>query len=822
MGSLLQDLRFAFRQLRKSPSFAITAVLTLALGIGANTAIFSLVNSLMLRPLPVSAPKQIAELALRENNGLFQQAFSWPEFKQIRAQSSRSFSNVFAHTLGLDGLAVAGQQPERILTAYVSGNFFDGLQLKPAAGRLLLPAEGEVLGRDPVIVLGYDYWKDRFNADPKVVGRPVTVDGHPFTIVGVAPKGFHGVQSFVTIAAYMPLAEVTIEGTPADILNGWQNRMFLVYGRLRPGVSMKEASAELNIAAQSLMRQHPDIEKKLNVAAFPEPSLRISAGNPNIMYVVSALFLGLVAMVLLLACVNVANLVLVRATVREREMAIRTALGAQRARLIRQMITESVTLALMGGGMGVLLGMWASSMLAHMDLHVDLPVNLSFDFDWRIFLYSFAIALLAGIVVGLVPALRIAKANVNTVLHEGGRGVTRGRHWLRDGLVVLQIAGSLVLLVVAGLFVRSLSAIQTTDFGFKPDHVLNLAIDANEIGMKDAQTRDLARDIMARLHQLAGVDFVSHANSVPLGYFNNGGDRMIIDGAPVPTTASELNTGLNLISPEYFSVMGINVLRGRAFTDADDEHGRDVAVISQSTAHKFWPGQDAIGHTFRLASEKDRKLEVVGIAGDAEFQLIGGAKSQPFVYIPYLQHVAGNSLMVFQLRTAGDPLALAPVAIKTIHALSPQLPIFQVESMRQGLYTLNGLLLFQLGATLAGIMGGLGLTLAVVGLYGVISYAAGQRVHEIGLRMALGASRRAVFGMIYRQSMVIVAAGLGLGLAVALLAARTVGSLVIVSVWDPATYVFVGTLLALAALASCYLPARRAMAVEPMVALRED
>ncbi|MGD0731556.1 MAG: ABC transporter permease [Terracidiphilus sp.] len=822
MGYLLQDLRFSFRQLRKAPSFAITAVLTLALGIGANTAIFSLVNSLMLRPLPVANPKQVAELALRENNGLYQQVFSWPEFKEIRSQSSRPFSDVFAHTLGLDGLAIAGQQPDRILTSYVSGNFFDGLGLKPAAGRLLLPTEGEVIGRDPVIVLGYDYWKDRFNLDPNVVGRPVTVDGHPFTIVGVAPKGFHGVQSFVTIAAYMPLAEVTIEGTPAAFLNGWQNRMFLVYGRLRPGTSMHEATAELNVAADSLMRQHPDIEKKLNIAAFPEPSLRVTAGNPNIMYVISALFLGLAGMVLLLACVNVANLVLVRATVREREMAIRTALGAQRSRLIGQMITESVTLALMGGGMGVLLGMWASSMLAHMNLHVDLPVTLSFDFDWRIFLYSFAIALAAGIVVGMAPALRIARANVNTVLHEGGRGVTRGRHWLRDGLVVLQIAGSLVLLVVAGLFVRSLSAVQTTDLGFKPDHVLNLAIDANEIGMKDAQTRDLARDISLRLHQLAGVDFVSHANAVPLGYFNSGGDRLLIDGAPVPTNPSEQNSGLNIISPEYFSVMGINVLRGRAFTDADDEHGRDVAVISQSTARKFWPGQDPIGHTFRLASEKDRKIEVVGIVGDAQFQLVGGAKTQPYVYIPYVQHMAGNSLMVFQLRTDGDPLALAPIAEKTIHSLAPQLPVFQVESMRQGLYTLNGLLLFQLGATLAGIMGGLGLTLAVIGLYGVISYAAGQRVHEIGLRMALGASRGAVFGMIYRQSMVIVGAGLVLGLAFALLAARTVGSLVIVSVWDPATYGFVATLLAIAALASCYLPARRAMAVEPMVALRED
>jgi predicted permease len=655
-----------------------------------------------------------------------------------------------------------------------------------------------------------------------VVGRQVTVDGQPFTIVGVAPKGFRGLQSFVTVAAFLPISELVVEGVPADFMNGWQNRAFPVYGRLRSGTSLKQAGAELSLVAQELMRQHPDIEKKLSIQAFPEPTLRVAAGDPNVMYIVSALFLALAGMVLLLACVNVANLVLVRATVREREMAIRTALGAQRYRLMRQMITESVTLALLGGGFGVLIGMWASSMLSNMNLHVDLPVTLDFDFDWRIFLYSFAIALLGGVVVGLVPALRIAKTNVNVVLHEGSRGVTRGRHWFRDTLVVLQIAGSLVLLVVAGLFVRSLSAIQSTDFGFKPDHVLNLAIDPNEIGIKDAQTLDLAREIGTRLHQLAGVKFVSHANAVPLGYFNSGGDRLSIDGAPVPANPSELSSGVNIISPEYFSVMGIDLLRGRTFADADDERGRDVAIVSESTAKKFWPGQDAIGRTFRLFSEKDRKLEIVGIARDAEFQLFGGGKSAPFVYIPYLQHAKGNSLMVFQLRTEGDPLALAPTVEKTIHNLTPQLPVFQVESMRQALYTLNGLLLFQIGATLATIMGGLGLTLAVIGLYGIISYAVSQRIHEIGLRMALGASRSTVFGMIYRQSMVIVAAGLGIGLAVALLAARAVNGFVIVNVWDPWTYAAVGGVLALAALASCYLPARRAMGVEPMVALRED
>jgi macrolide transport system ATP-binding/permease protein len=315
---------------------------------------------------------------------------------------------------------------------------------------------------------------------------------------------------------------------------------------------------------------------------------------------------------------------------------------------------------------------------------------------------------------------------------------------------------------------------------------------------------------------------VSHANSTPLSYLNNGGDRMVIDGAPVPVNPNDLDAGYNVVSPEYFNVMGIDLLRGHAFTEADSDHGKDVAVISESTAKKFWPRQDPIGRTFRMTSEKDRKLEIVGIARDAEFQIYGGAKSQPYFYLPYAQHFKGNTLMVFQLRSNRDLLTLIPAAEKTIHGLAPQLPVFQVQTMRQSLYTMNGLLLFQIGASLAAIMGGLGLTLAVIGLYGVVSYTVGRRIHEIGVRIALGASRSSVFRMIYRQSVIIVAIGLGFGLVFALLAARAVRGFVTVSVWEPVTYLMVGTVLAIAALASCYFPARYATAVEPMVALRED
>jgi predicted permease len=416
----------------------------------------------------------------------------------------------------------------------------------------------------------------------------------------------------------------------------------------------------------------------------------------------------------------------------------------------------------------------------------------------------------------------MAKANGSGVLRESGRGVSGGRHWFRDALVALQIAASLVLLVVASLFVRSLTAMESMDFGFKPDGVLNLVFDSSEVGMTDQQARDLGRSILARVHQLAGVEAVSHASNVPLGYFGNGGDVVTIDGAPPPADPNALGVGFNVVSPEYFTVMGIDVLRGRSLAEQDDEHGRDVAVISQAMAHKFWPNQNALGRTFHMATVKDSKIEVVGVVGDAEFQVYAGGKTQPFLYLPYAQHIVGNSLMALQLRTAHDPMALAPEVQKAIHDLAPGLPIFQVQTMRQGLYTFNGLLLFQIGATLAAIMGGLGLTLAVIGLYGVVSYAVSRRVHEIGLRMALGASRSMVFRMIYQQSILMISGGLAVGLGLALAVARAVGSFVVVNVFDPTTYIGVALVLGLAALGSCYLPARRAMAIEPMVALRED
>ena len=822
MTYLLHDLRFAFRQFRKTPSFAITAVLTLALGIGANTAVFSLVNFALVKPLPVPHAKQLMTLVWRHPSGPIQSVFSLPEFKAIREQSGRPLSDVVSYTLSVDGFSAPGKPAQRIVTCFVSGNYFAGMGLKPEAGRLFAPGEGEVMDSDPVIVLGYRYWKQKFSGDPHIVGRAVTFDGHLMTVIGVAPKGFGGLQQgFISVDAYLPLSELPVSGTPAVVVNDWRSRMFYVNARLRTGVNQGQADADLSLVADSIMRQNPDVEKHIVIEAFPEPSVRINPGNPKTMYLIAGLFLSLAAMVLLLACVNVANLVLVRGTAREREMAIRSALGAGRARLFAQTITESLLLALMGGVAGVVLGMLSSNLLSQLDLHAPIPITLGFSFDWRIFLYSFLIALFAGLLVGMVPALRVARANLSKTLREGGRGVTAGRHWLRDSLVVLQIGGSLVLLVVASLFTRSLAAMESTDFGFNPDHVLNFVVDFNEVGMTPEQGSDLATNLTARLHQLAGVENVSHASSIPFGYYGSG-SQVIVDGASPPANSADVAASYNVVSPEYFTVMGIPLLRGRAFTDADNAKSMDVAIVSETTARRFWPGQDALGRTFRLAGEKDRKLVVVGVAGDAEFQLYYGGKQALYFYLPYEQHLAGNTLMIFQLRTAQDPQSLMSPVEHAVQQVAPQLPVFQVQTMHQSLYTLNGLLLFQIGATLTGIMGGLGLTLAIIGLYGVVSYAVSRRVHEIGVRMALGASRGGVFRLIYRQSAIMIGVGLGIGVVVAIFATKAVSQFVVVGSRDPATFVIVAGILALAALASCYPPARRAMKVQPMTALRED
>ena len=816
LGNFLEDVRYGVRQMRRSPGFTAAAILTLAMGIGANTAIFSVVDSFLLRPLPVADPGQITVLDSPQKQGFALPLFSIPDYRDLCVQAGTVFSGMFSYLSRFDGLSVNGKA-ERIRASYVSGNFFSTLGIQPAQGRFILPSEGETAGADPVMVLSYNYWKGRFGGDPEIVGTKVSVDGHPVTIVGVAPEGFYGTNVLVAQQAYLPLG-MAVFGQAPDFMANRGSRLVYVGARLQPGRSFQQAQASLDVVARRLSQQYSDTDKDLAIEVFPELRARPIPQAGRLMVVIAGLFLGLTAIVLLLACVNVANIMLVRSTTREREMATRAALGAPRSRLVRQLLTESMLLALAGGAAGILLGYSGSRALGSVDLHA----NLSFwvGLDWRVLAYALGAAILTGLIVGTVPALRAARGDLSAILRSGGRGMIGAHQRLRCALVVAQVGGSLMLLIIAGLFVRSLGAAQQTKLGFDPSHVLNLGMDPKEIGYSAAQNRAFYKTLIDDVRALPGVLSVSTAAAVPMGYVIKG-DSLAIDGYQPPSGQPAPNVSYNVISPDYFQTMRIPMARGRTFTDADDEKAQYVAIVNEVMAKHFWPNQDPLGRHFTMTREPKHSMQVVGIARDSRFLGVTLAINAHF-YVPYAQHDEANSLETLQVRTAGAPELLIPEVERVVATVAPDLPVFDVETMTDALNTLAGLLIFKIGAALAAAFGILGIILATVGVYGVISYVASQRTHEIGIRMALGAHSQDILRMILGQGIVIVGAGLTIGLAAAFSAAHVVRNFVTVSATDPLTYLIVSATLTLVAVLAGYIPARRATKVDPMVALRYE
>ena len=596
METLLQDIHYGLRMLRKSPGFTAVAVITLALGIGANTTIFSMVNSFLLRPLPVPDPGQITTLTETQKDGTNNDVFSVPEYRDIRSQSSDVFSNLLAYQFGMDGLTANGKT-DRILSNYVSGNYFSTLRLKPTLGRLILPSEGEVLGADPVMVLAYSFWKTRFGGDPEIVGKKVTMDGHPITIVGVGPKGFEGISSILRCQVYLPLGMAFIDGYPMDLMSNRKLQLVMLYGRLRPEVGLKTAQAKLDLVEQRFQEQYPDSHKNESLRIFPELRARPGPDPNNTILIISGLFLGLATLVLLLACVNVANILLVRATVRAREMAIRAALGAARIRLVRQLVTESVVLALAGGSAGILIGLWGSSFLSALDIHTDIPVRFDFSFDWRIFAFALGIALATGVIVGLIPAVRASRQDLGTVLHEAGRGVIAGRHRLRDVLVVAQVGGSLMLLIIAMLFTRSLGKAQQSDLGFEPKGVINFTMDPTEVGYSEEQGRTFYKNLLERVRALPGVASASTAVATPMGYLG-GNDLVDVEGYQPPPGEAKLPLVYNIVSSQYLETMKIPLLRGRTIDERDIQTSLYVGVVNEAMVKKYCANTDPIGRYF--------------------------------------------------------------------------------------------------------------------------------------------------------------------------------------------------------------------------------
>jgi len=819
METLKQDVVHGLRLLAKTPGFTAVAILTLALGIGANTAIFSMVSWLILRPMPVERPMEIVELAFQQRHGNVQNQFSIPDYREIREQSTQQFSELGGYLIGMDGISVDGH-PDRAMSYYVTGSFFPMLGLKPAMGRLLSAGEGDTPGADPVVVLGYVYWQRRFNSDPSIVGKKVLINSRPFTVVGVAPKGFHGPYPILEAQAYLPLGMNVIEGIAPDFMQNRGMRNLTVLARLREGVTLDQARAAIKVIGQRLGTEHPKEDQDLDLQAYLEVRSRPQPDPNNTMMLLSGMFLSLAGMVLLLACLNVANLLLVRATIREREMAVRAALGATRLRLIRQLLTESLVLAMLGGIAGLAIGFAGSQALSTVNIQTDLPVVFDFSFDWRVFAYGLGAALLTGAVVGLVPALRASRNDINSILHQGGRSVVGSGAKLRTGLVIAQVAGSLMLLVVAGLFARSLQAAQKTSLGFDPSHVVNLYLDPSEIGYRAAQTDQFYKSLLQRVRVLPGVESATIASSAPMGYYNNS-DGLIVDGYEPTPGQPRPGSRYVTVGSDYFRTLRIPLLSGREFNDGDNPDAQYVAIVNQTFAERFWPKQDPIGRTFKMSSDAKHSIRIIGVAANARYGSVTGTIGNTF-YVPTSQHLDIGSLQALHVRTSGEPQAMIPVVLRVISGMAPELPVFDVKTMTQALNTLNGLMVFQLGAGLAAVLGGLGLVLSIVGVYGVISYSATQRTQEIGVRMALGARPIDILWMVLKHGSVVVASGLALGLLFSLGAGQMIKGFLVISPMDPLTYVVVSLVLTSVALFACYIPARRSTAVDPMIALRQE
>ena len=825
MNAFWQDLKFGARMLAKSPGLTAIVVITLALGIGANTAIFSMVNGMLLRPLPVRAPEQIMVLAPEQKGASFQDYnMSYLDLADYRKQVS-TFSDLFAYELAFAGLSADGRA-EKIAVSYVTGNYFSALGLQPTLGRLFLPGEGEKPGEAAMIVLGYSYWQKRFGGDPKAVGKQVLVDGKPATIVGVGPKGFRGVESVFEMDAYLPLIRGFGFGQEANNRYGYYRgvRLLQALGRLNPGVSLAQAQSSFDVAAAHLAEQYPEDDKGVTVRVMPEKRARPVPDLANIIPLVAGSFLALATLVLLLACMNVANILLVRVTVRQGEMGVRTALGAGRGRLMAQLLTESILLALVGGVAGVILGQWVNNLLGSTFEQAvsNVPLRLDWGLDWRVFSYALGIAIFSGMIVGVSPALRASGTNVNAILREGGRSDSAhaGRHRSRSVLVVAQIAGSLVLLVATGLFVRSLAHVQRMYLGFDPDHVLNVTVDPHGIGYDEPRTRGFYRELEARVRALPGVKSVALAFSVPMG--NTAEPRPIhIEGHPLARGQQPPRVFLNRVDPPYFEVMRVPLQRGRGFAETDNETVPGVAIVNQKMAKQFWPNEDPIGKRFSIFGPSGPFTQVIGVAQDGKYNLDALQEPIPFFYLPYAQDY--SSQMTLQIRSAVTPESLIAPVQQVIRGLAPDLPIYDVRTMKQSLGGLNGFFVFRIGAVLAAVMGLIGLTLAVVGVYAVVSYNAEQRTHEMGIRMALGAGRREILGLILRQGMGLVIVGVLCGLVASWALTRTMARLLVgVSATDPLTFAGVTLLLAAIALWACYVPAWRAMRVDPMVALRHE
>jgi macrolide transport system ATP-binding/permease protein len=812
-----QDVRYGLKMLLASPGFTAVAVLSLALGIGANTAIFSLVNEVLLEPLPVEEPASLVAVSTTDQRNPGNHPLSHLNFKDLRAENE-VFSGMTGFTFAAVNYATGGES-EQIFVQIVSSNYFSVLGVSPTLGRGFLPEEEDTAV--PVIVIGHGFWERRLGLDPHVVGRTLTLNRTPFTIVGVAPKGFTGTALGGEPDAWAPMGMHGVLQPGFDFWDTRRGLFLLAVGRLKPGVTVAQAGANLRTIFSRLEAAYPSDNKGRSAAAVPLVEARLNPGGqgPNIIVQVSLLLMIVVGIVLLVACANIANLLLARATKRRREVAIRLALGAGRSRLIRQFLTESVLLSVLGGLAGLLVAYWTLEALTAARLPLPLPVDTSLALEPRVLAFTAALAVATGILFGLAPALQASRADVVTVLKEeivpsAGRRGLRDLLGVRQVLVVLQVTLSLVALVAAGLFLRSLQHSLRIDPGFQTSGVLVMTFNLGRDGYTPERGELFYREVVERVGGLPGVKGAAIAQNAPLG---GGLLRSVFPEGTDTTTRDRILVQVNPVGAGYFETIGIPIVKGRPITDEDTGDSPKVVVINETMAERFWPNQDPLGKRFTFFGDPDPST-IVGVARNSKYN---GVAEDPIPYIYEAITQRYQPGITLHVRAAGDAAGLVSAVRQEVQRIDPGLSVFNVRTLEEQIG--QSLRPLKMIVVLLAVFGTLALLLASIGLYGVASYAVSQRTREIGVRMALGAQPSSVLRLVLGHGLVLVAAGLVAGLAVALAAAGVMRALVVgINPRDPLTFVLTAALLGAVACVASYLPARRATRIDPLIALRTE
>jgi predicted permease len=815
MTSLWQDVRYSLRAIRKTPGFAALAILTLALGIGANTTIFSWINSALLNPVPgLAHPSEVVSMTLsKPGDSPF--PFTYPDLEAMR-DGQQSFTGIAACNFAQMSLTGKGK-PERIWGMVASANYFDVLGVRPILGRGFLPVEDEKPGGAPVAVISYRFWQSHFGATPDIVGQAIEINQHPYTIVGVTPAVFQGSQTGVRTEIWVPIMMQAQLSPLGDLLHDHHQFWLLAFGRLKPGVVLKQAQEEMTVRLKVEAKNYPE-EHKGHDSVTAYPLWRNPFGLNYFLSTLLPALMCIAGLVLLLACVNVANLMLVRSVGRRREIAIRMSLGASRWPLVRQLLVESLMLALAGGAVALLITSWtAGTLMKFLPVTEDIPLSLSIEADRTVLLAALLISVLTGVIFGILPALRSSGVAPVAVLKEDTGSASSGRTKARlaNGLVVAQISLSLLLLICAGLFIRSFLSAQQINPGFNPHNVLIASYDLFTAGYSEASGVEFDRQLMVKLEALPGVQSVALSDRVPLGF--NGGSTSVKPAGYVSQANESMETQVAIITPNYFQTMQIPILKGRDFELQDTKSSQRAVIVNEAFVNRYWPQQEAIGK--QLYSDLPKEwFTVVGVARDLKVSSLN-EKPTPFLYLPLYQ--VYKTTMIINARVAGDPLTFGRTLDQAIHELNADLVVFDVTTLelREQFASFGQ----RVAGIFVGAFGLLALVLAAVGIYGVTAYTTRQRTHEIGLRMALGAKKEDILRLVLGHGLRLTLTGVVLGLAASFALTRYLASMLLgVTSTDALTFSGVAILLCAVALLASFIPALRAMRVDPMVALRHQ